>query len=405
MLQSHAMDYRSLLKKLERTLETIEESPSIPAMLGSIVESLVQGYGEELGITGGRIYEQTNSHYQLISQAGNSQAPPDTTISMDYAAIQKLRHEGQILLCPSDQDFDPTIEGPLGMHCFAAISLGDNDEWLVSFALREPIDEQHVHYMLTSIYHVANLKIRTKRLEAYIAEAKKIQLSLLPTEFPVFFDYDIYGRSVPAEIVGGDIFDLIPISDTILGLAIADASGHGLPAALQVRDVFIGLRMGLEKDLKIVRTMQKLNKVLSHAGKSHEFITLFYSELEDNGNFFYVNAGHPPPLFFGNTSIHELTRGGLILGPYPKAKYERGFVFFEKGNMLVMYSDGVSEAVNTVGEEFGTDRIINIVQENKDLTSKQLVDLIFEEVDKFTESFPATDDRTVFIVRKIHQSS
>ena len=121
-------------------------------------------------------------------------------------------------MCPTDPAYDPAIEAPLGMKCFAAISLGDHDEWLISFSLTEPIEEQHVHYMLTTVYYIANLKIREKRLEAYIAEARKIQMSLLPTEFPQFYDYDIYGKSFPAAIVGGDIFDIIPISDTILGL-------------------------------------------------------------------------------------------------------------------------------------------------------------------------------------------
>jgi sigma-B regulation protein RsbU (phosphoserine phosphatase) len=393
------MDSRTLLKKLEKTLEKIEESPNIATMLHTIVESIVQGF-PELGIKGGRIYEQTNSHYQLVSQAGDSHAPPDFSISMDYVAIQKLRHDGQVFMCPTDEGYDPKVEEPLGNECFAAISLGEHDEWFISFSLMDPIDEQNVHYMLTSIYFVANLKIRTKRLETYIAEARKIQLSLLPTEFPQFYDYDIYGRSVPAAIVGGDVFDVIPISETILGLAVADASGHGLPAALQVRDVIIGLRMGLEKDLKIVRTVQKLNSVLASAGKSHEFVTLFYSELEDNGNFFYVNAGHPPPIFFGHTSVHELTRGGLILGPYPSAKYERGFVFFEKGNALVMYSDGVTEATNTVGEEFGTERLIDLIQKNREATSKELVDIIFKEINEFTNSYTPADDRTIFVVRK-----
>jgi serine phosphatase RsbU (regulator of sigma subunit) len=394
------MDSRTLLKKLEKTLEKIEESPNIATMLHTIVESIVQGF-PELGIKGGRIYEQTNSHYQLVSQAGDSHAPPDFSISMDYVPIQKLRHDGQVFMCPTDEGYDPKVEGPLGIECFAAISLGEHDEWFISFSLMDPIDEQNVHYMLTSIYFVANLKIRTKRLETYIAEARKIQLSLLPTEFPQFHDYDIYGRSMPAAIVGGDVFDAIRISETILGLAIADASGHGLPAALQVRDVFIGLRMGLEKDLKIVRTVQKLNSVLAAVGKSHEFVTLFYAELEDNGNFFYVNAGHPPPIFFGNQSVHELTRGGLILGPYPGAKYERGFVFFEKGNTLVMYTDGVTEATNTVGEEFGTERLIDLVQKNREATSKELVDIIFKEINEFTNSYNPADDRTLFVVRKI----
>jgi len=393
------MDYRTLLKKLEKTIEKIESSPAIAVMLRSIVESIVQEYGTELGIIGGRIYEQTNSHYQLVSQAGTSHAPETYSIPMTYPPIQKVREEGQIFM--HEGEYKSVTELPRDTPCFAAISLGDNDEYLISFSLAEPIDEPHIHYSLTIIRHVANLKIRHRRLETYIAEARKIQMSLLPHEFPKFFDYDIFGRSLPAEIVGGDIFDVIPISDTILGLSIADASGHGLPAALQVRDVFIALRMGLEKDMKIVRTVQKLNTVLSQTGKSHEFISLFYSELEDNGNFFYCNAGHHPPLFFGNTSIHELNRGGLILGPYPKAKYERGFVFFEKGNLLVMYTDGITEATNFEGEEFGTERIIKIVQENRESTSKDLVEKIFKSVDEFTDQAAPKDDRTLFIVKKV----
>jgi phosphoserine phosphatase RsbU/P len=394
------MDYRTLLRKLEKTIEKIEMSTVISMMIQSILESIVQEFGQELGIIGGRIYEQTNSHYQLIAQTGISSAPPNYSISMEFGHIQQVRREGEIFVRGKDCNFEMDIVTPEDIPCFAAISLGDNEEYLISFTLRDPIDEPHIHYSLTLIRHVANLKIRQTRLETYISEARKIQTALLPQEFPKFYDYDIHGRSEPAEIVGGDVFDVIPISETILGLALADASGHGLPAALQVRDVVIALRMGLEKDLKIVRTMEKLNRVLSHAGKSHEFITLFYAELEDNGNFFYCNAGHNPPLFFGHNSVHELTRGGLILGIYPKAKYERGFVFFEAGNLLLMYSDGVTEATNSLGEEFGNDRMIEIVQANKTLSSQELCNKIFQALKEFTEDAPPKDDRTLFIVKR-----
>ncbi|HSP05755.1 MAG TPA: PP2C family protein-serine/threonine phosphatase [Acidobacteriota bacterium] len=396
------MDYRVLLKKLEQTLEKIDESQATPTMLQSIMESIVLGYGKEIGITAGRLYEQTNNHYQLISQAGESHAPENYRISMEYGPIQHMRREGHAFVRSTDPDFDPEVEAPLGVSYFAAITVGDNDEYVISFTLMEPVQEEHVHYALTTIRHVANLKIRTRRLEGYIAEARKIQMNLLPQEFPQFFDYDIFGRSLPAEIVGGDVFDVIPISDNTLGLVIADASGHGLPAALQVRDVIVGLRMGIEKDLKIVRTMQKLNNVLGQANKSHDFISLFYAELEDNGNFFYVNAGHPPALFFGNISVHELNRGGLIMGPYPKAKYERGFVFFEKGNLLVMYTDGVTEATNTIGEEFGVERIKEIIQDHRDASSKELCTLIFKAVEEHTEAAPPKDDRTVLILKKMN---
>jgi sigma-B regulation protein RsbU (phosphoserine phosphatase) len=394
------MDYRALLKRLEKTAEAIEASPSISVMLRGIIDSVLKDLGKELGVSGGRIYEQTNNHYQLIYQTGDSRAPENYTISMEYPIIQKVRREGQIFVKDSDAIYDPKIEGPLNIAFFAAISLGDNDEYLISFTLNEPIDEMHIQYSLTLIRHVANLKIRHRRLESYIAEARKIQASLLPQEFPEFFGFDLYGQSKPAEIVGGDVFDVIPISESILGIAFADASGHGLPAALQVRDVVIGLRMGIEKDMKIVRTMQKLNSVLHHAGKNHEFIAMVYAELEDNGNFFYVNAGHHPPLFFGHEKVHELTRGGLIMGPYLKAKYERGFLFFEKGNLLVMYSDGVTEAVNSVGEEFGTKGIIDIVQANRGATAKNLVKLIFDANDLHLAGDPAKDDRSLFIIKK-----
>jgi sigma-B regulation protein RsbU (phosphoserine phosphatase) len=394
------MDHRTLLIKLENTLEKIESSPAISSMLRAILTSIIQELGKELGISGGRIYESVDTYYMLSSQAGDSHAPENYKLSMDYQCVQILRKDGQIVARESDPCFDPKIEGPLEVTCFAAIVLGDYDEYLVSFTLTEPIDETQLGYVLTVIRHVANYKIRATRLEFYISEARKIQMGLLPQEFPNFFGFDIYGKSVPAEIVGGDVFDLIPISDTILGIAIADASGHGLPAALQVRDVFVGLRMGVEKEMKIVRTMQKLNHVLAQAGKSHEFITLFYAELEDNGNLFYCNAGHNPPLFFGLSQVHELTRGGLILGPYPKAKYERGFAYFEPGNTLVMYTDGIIEATNSVGEDFGTQRIIDIVQNHKSETSKQICEAIFDECEAFTGHSKAADDRTVVVVKR-----
>ena len=110
--------------------------------------------------------------------------------------------------------------------------------------------------------YAINQKLRAQRFESLIVEAQRIQQSILPQRIPQYAGFDIWGKTVPAEIVSGDFYDFIPVSDNILGLAVADGSGHGLPAALVVRDIYLGLRMATDRDFKIIRTMEKLNSII-----------------------------------------------------------------------------------------------------------------------------------------------
>ena len=144
----------------------------------------------------------------------------------------------------------------------------------------------------------------------------------------------------------------------MLGLAIGDASGHGLPAALLVRDVVTGLRMGIEKELKIAHVFAKLNRVIHRSNLSSRFITVFYGELEANGNLIYVNAGHQPPiLFFANPAQvpnhMELDTGGTVIGPLPEPTFRRGFARVRPGEILVAVTDGILERRDADGEFFG----------------------------------------------------
>ena len=129
------------------------------------------------------------------------------------------------------------------------------------------------------------------------AEAAEIQQSLLVEEPPDFPGYDIACRSVPADEVGGDFYDFHDLAE-VLAVSIGDASGHGLPAALLVRDVVTGLRMGIERDMKIVHVFERLNQVIHRTRLSSRFVWVFYGELESDGNLVYVNAGHQPPMLF-----------------------------------------------------------------------------------------------------------
>ena len=186
---------------------------------------------------------------------------------------------------------------------------------------------------------------------------RPIQQSLLVEEPPPFAGYEIAARSVPAEEVGGDFFDFLPFDDELLGLAIGDASGHGLPAALLVRDVVTGLRMGIEKDLKIAQVFARLNRVI-HRSNLTAFISVFYGELEASGNIVYINAGHPPPLIFSKKGpVTGLATGGTVIGPLPEARFLHGHARLDPGDVLVLCTDGILERRNPDGEFFGEERL------------------------------------------------
>jgi len=204
--------------------------------------------------------------------------------------------------------------------------------------------------------------------------------------------------------VGGDYFDYIPVTEKILGLAIADVSGHGLPAALQVRDVYMGLRMGLARDFKIVRTVERMNRIIHRSTLTSRFVSMFYGELELNGVFIYVNAGHPAPFHLSaDGTMRFMEEGGPVLGPLSEATYERGFVVMKPGDLLVFYTDGIVEAMGSESEggtleEYGCDRMIAVAREHRGQPARAVVDAIFAGVERFTRGAPAEDDRTVMVV-------
>jgi sigma-B regulation protein RsbU (phosphoserine phosphatase) len=157
--------------------------------------------------------------------------------------------------------------------------------------------------------------------------------------------------------------------------------------------------MGVQENLKIISTMERLNKVINRSTLATRFISLFYGELEKNGNFIYCSAGHPPALFFRDGGFALLELGGMVLGPDPDARYERGYVVMRPGNVVVIYSDGITEAADANDQQFGMDRLKEIVAANRDLAAKALVDLIFQSVEAFSGRSRPADDQTVLVIR------
>ncbi|HET9480976.1 MAG TPA: PP2C family protein-serine/threonine phosphatase, partial [Candidatus Polarisedimenticolia bacterium] len=300
----------------------------------------------------------------------------------------------------SDPGFDESIEGAIGVSKFAAFSVGESREHIIALTIKGPIDEEHTLYALNGVRHIINMKLRQQHLRDIIHEARDIQVSMLPAVPPDFPGFDLYGESRPADVVGGDLFDYIPQSSRLLGVAIADASGHGLPAALQARDVITGLRMGMEESLKIISTIERLNRVIHRSRLSSRFVSLFYGEIESNGNFIYCNAGHPPSLVLHNGAIHELKLGGLVLGPNPTARYERGFFVLSPGDAVLMYTDGITEAASPDGRMYGVARLKATFRRTAHASAREIVAGVFDDLARFTSGEPQTDDRTLMAIRR-----
>ena len=400
MTPLEAGDYKNLFRKLEKTLARVQQSTDTIATLSAILQRLVDDFRDELGVTAGRIYARKGGSFVLQQEYPSGGKLQGFRIPASYGPMRELLERGYVFHDIRDPGIDQAIEGALGVKMFAAIAVGDRRQYVVSFSLERGSDAEHVTYVLSTIGHVVSLKLRQVRLEDRVAQAREIQLSLLPQSLPKFGDFEFWGASVPAEEVGGDLYDFVPVSARCLGIAVADSAGHGLPAALQARDVIIGLRMGVEERFRITSTIEKLNRVIGRSALASKFISLFYGELELNGSLVYCNAGHTPPLLWSQGSLVELRRGGIVLGPNPDALYERGHARLEPGAALLLYTDGITEAENASGEAFGVPRLSEIVRRHGQ-GARALVEATFAEVRAFSGTGPPRDDQTVVaVVRK-----
>lgn len=400
--EPRAVDYRRLMKGVESVVATIDRSDDLEATIHDLVEAIVGRFRDELGLTGGRLYRRQGDGYLLQGTfAGARPVAGLLRVPAGYAAIAALLAEGAVTMSGDDPRFDHALERELGVERFAAIEVGE-EAYILAFDVAPGHDGQDVLFSLGVLRHAINQKLRQERMESVFNEARKIQTSILPRRDPSFHGFDVHGRSRTVQSVGGDFYDFIPITEKMLGLAIADVSGHGLPAALQVRDIYVGLRMGLARDFKIVRTVERLNGIIHQSTLTSRFVSMFYGELEPSGVFIYVNAGHPPPFHLPVAGPPRFLReGGPVLGPLPQASYERGFVHAGSGDLLVFYTDGVVDAVRPGAggrEEYGEERLAAAAGRLCGRPAREIVDGLFADLDAFTAGAPAEDDQTLVVV-------
>ncbi len=393
----------SLFHRVERALETIALGSNALETIHDTSEYLAANFADDLGIKGGRIYTHTDGSYELVQGFGEANdAPIGLRVWKTYPPFEQMLDRGFVIMNRDDERLDQNLERELGTReCFAAIAVSDG-QYVLSFDVETPGDDhEELHRTLNIIRLAVNQKLREERMVAIMEEARQIQNSILPRHLPKPGDYEIAARAVAAETVGGDFYDVIVLDEEVFDVVIADATGHGLPAALQVRDVFTGLRMALSSEFKLTRTLQRLNTIINRSRLATKFVSLVLVEFDLKGNVLYSNAGHPRPvLMHADGSVNRLDQGGPILGPIPNASYSIGIQCMAPGDLLVMFTDGLTEATQAGDEEYGPERLIHAVRTVRHRDPAAIVDRIFTDVAEFSQQTPPADDQTVVVIKR-----
>jgi phosphoserine phosphatase RsbU/P len=245
--------------------------------------------------------------------------------------------------------------------------------------------------------------IEKQRLETQLEVARQVQLQLLPARDPQIEGYDISAYNFPTEEVSGDYYDWVRIYDDQIGIVIADVSGKGVPAALLMAFLRASLRAATHIGYAPHISMSKVNYLLWESIERNQFVTAFHGILDaTNRTLSYSNAGHSPALLMkadGSASFEE--RGGVPLGMFRDSRYYEYFETIEPGEVFVLYTDGVTEANNAAGEEYGRDRLIAAVRDCRDLPAREMIDFMHRELIAWSDGQRVTDDVTFFIVKAL----
>jgi sigma-B regulation protein RsbU (phosphoserine phosphatase) len=233
--------------------------------------------------------------------------------------------------------------------------------------------------------------------------ACKIQMNLLPQQPPQHSHYEIIGKSIPAQFVRGDYFDFIPIDANKLAICLGDVSGKGLPAAMLMANLQATIRGQVLIDPSPKTCLQRSNKLLYLSTDRQKFATFYYGVLDfNNHQFCYANAGHNRPLFLSKgKKPMTLETAGLALSIVEKTEFDEGTISFKPGDLLFIYSDGITEAMNKFGQEYGEEKISAFIYQHQKLNAADLVEKVVSAVDKFAEDYSQKDDMTLVVIKRV----
>ena len=333
------------------------------------------------GLLGGAIYRLKRGEFVAVWQA------------ILFAVFMESLHMGLTLLIakPYEQALGVVKEVILPMTGANALGMA-----IFAFIIRNLITERR------TAEEKESYRRELERTEYEMETARGIQQSFLPESPPIIEGFELAALNLPARQVGGDFYDFIPVSEGKWGIIIADVSGKGVPAALFMALSRTLVRANVADNPTASQAMQKANRLISQEAKMGMFVTLFYAVLDpEKRRLQYVNAGHNPPFVVKKSSgdVILLRASGIAMGVIDDVSLEEKEIELDSNDIVVFYTDGITEAINSAGEQFGEKRLVETINRNADLPVKDLVGRVKDEVFTFAQDQPQFDDFTLVILK------
>lgn len=405
-------------RRLYRTIESFasEHFRTEKELLKHVLNEIVKD--EQIDIKGGRIwqYEPSTESYRLIHQIGAmGRIDPGYRIPVaSYPVFFRIGEHRSLIANETDRNLRK-----VGITRFSAAGVGDLlahkkgklYQYVLSFNSddfdqRLLADLNIIGLAVTSALRGKKIEQKAKLLEQDLDKAREIQQSILPEHALKFHHYEIYGVSIPDRIVGGDFFDYL-FADSEkdrLSVVIGDAASKGFRAAAQALYVVGALRMGINYHSKITWLMSRINKLVNQTFAQEQFVSMFYAELSNDkkGLMLYSSAGHNSPIVFRakEKTMELLEPTGQLLGPFPDESYRVENTHIQPGDVVLLYTDGISEAKDAGGDIYGDKRMGEMIEQIYQKAPKEMCQHILDDVMNFSHASDESDDKTIVVIKR-----
>jgi sigma-B regulation protein RsbU (phosphoserine phosphatase) len=418
-----ALDNSDLFSKLKKkTLETetlleVEKSLSSTLNLNELLEIILDSLQKVVKYDAAGIFlvDKNKQEIEHIKARGFDPAlEPDLKLKIGEGLAGWAAKTRQGLIVPNVQQDSRYVEARVETKSEMVVPILAENQMIGVFNLESDVADAYDQDDLELLEAFASLAavslerarqheeiLEKRKLEEELSIAKRIQQSFLPRRKPQLPGFDISGINIPSETVGGDYYDFIPIIDKQIGMVVGDVSGKGIPAALIMASFRAGLIAEIRNNYAIRSIMYKVNNLLFESTEPDIYVTAVYGVLDTKNSIFtFSNAGHNAPIWRRvDGEMEYLTEGGIALGMFENSKYEERPLGLKPGEIIVFYTDGVTEAKNESEEEFGTRRLKRVISESHQLGARQIRENIRSAVEDFTGLLRQEDDLTMIVVK------